>query len=502
MSRKKYKFTHVLGSLILLITTSKTFSQPVIDSTTLPLPNLKMTYFVDTVVNDPTILSGTGPNQTWNFSTILHPDLVDTTVYLHPGSTPFATEPFAQSALYALQDLGIYTYIQRISSTTGPEAYDVTTGIAGNNPLIGSFSAPATDGDTLLMAPLTYNTTFFDDGIYEFSTTFSGLPVDVTITVTHYDTANGYGTLILPNNFVLSNILRISRRLKISTEVTSSFGPLLTQEDSLHVIYFIAEISGFRFPILTVSHNLVSDTISARFINFTLTADFIASPTAALVGQTINFTNLSQNADSFIWDLGDGNTSTATNPTHVYTSPGTYTVQLIAINTVFNVRDTAVKTDYITIYDSVKADFSFTVQNMTVTFLNQSTGADSYLWDFGDGNTSVDVDPVHVYAQPGQYIVKLVASNPVDADSVSKEVKVGIVNVEQPADKPAIRFNGSSLTIALNEPALIEVITADGKTLYSAETTLVTIDLSTIETSFLFIKVDGEAFKIPIGTMR
>ena len=490
-----------MGSIFFILNAFRTDAQPVIDSTTLPLPNLRMTYFVDTVVS-PSILTGGGPNQTWNFLTVLQADFVDTTIYLHPDSTSFANEPFAQAALYALNDLGIYTYLQRISSNSGPEAYDVTTGIAGNNPLIGSFVASATDGDTLLMAPLTYNTTFFDDGIYEFSTTFSGLPVDVTITVTHYDTADGYGTLILPNLSV-NNVLRVSRRIKIITEATNSlFGQVFYQEDSIHAIYFIADISGFRFPVLTISHDLVSDTISARFINFTLTADFTASPTAALVGQTITFTNLTQNADTYLWDFGDGNTSTLENPTHTYSAPGTYTVQLIATNSTFNASDTMTKIDYITVYDSVNADFSYTVQNMTVTFQNQSTGADSYMWDFGDGNTSTDIDPVHVYANAGQYIVKLVATNPVHSDSVSKEVKVGIVNVELPENEPIIRIENNRLIVYVGQPSDLEIFTADGKIVYKAETDFATIDLSTFQTPILIIKVDGEAFKIPIGSVR
>ncbi len=491
-----------ISSMFIILNTLRTEAQPVLDSTTLPLPNLKMTYYVDTFVADQTILSGTGPNQTWNFSTILQPDYIDTTIYLHPDSTPFATEPFAQAALYALQDLGIYTYLQRISSTTGPEAYDVTTGIAGNNPLIGSFSAPATDGDTLLIAPLTYNTTFFDDGIYEFSTTVFGAPADVTITVTHYDTVNGYGTLVLPN-LTVNNVLRVSRRIKIITVATNSLlGQVFSQEDSLHAIYFIADISGFRFPILTISHDLVSDTISARFINFTLTADFTASPTTALVGQTITFTNLTQNADTYLWDFGDGNTSTAENPTYAYSTPGTYTVELVATNSTFGISDTAIKTNYITIYDSVNADFSYTIQNMTVTFTNQSTGADSYLWDFGDGNTSVDIDPVHVYANPGEYTVKLVASNPAHSDSISKVVKVGVVNVEKPANEPVIKLINSTLMISIENSAVIEIISADGKLIYRIESKFAIVDVSDIGTSILFVKVNGQAFKIPIRKIR
>src|SRR5690606_38628850 len=48
---------------------------------------------------------------------------------------------------------------------------------------------------------------------------------------------------------------------------------------------------------------------------------------------TITFTNTSQNADSYTWDFGDGQQSTEQNPTHEYTAPGTYLVELVAKNT-------------------------------------------------------------------------------------------------------------------------------------------------------------------------
>ena len=479
-----------------------TIAQPIIDSTTLPLPNLFMTYGVDTVASD-SLLLGTGPNQVWDFSNLLQLDYIDTTFYLHPDSTPFASEPFAQSALYALNDLGIYTYLERFASSSGPEAYDVTTGIAGINPLIGSFSAPATDRDTLLLTPLTYNSIFFDDGVYEFSTTFSGIPVDVRITVTHYDTANGYGTLILPN-MTVNNVLKITRKITIITEANSSiFGQVFYQEDSMLSIYFVAEIPGFRFPILTVTKDLTGDTVEARFLNFSMVVDFTASTTNALVGQPINFTNLSMNADSFVWDFGDGTTSNAVNPTHVYTTSGTYTVQLIGTYSVFGVSDTTTKVDYITVYDSVNADFSYTVQNMTVTFTNQSTGADSYMWDFGDGNTSTDVNPVHVYANPGEYTVKLVATNPVHSDSVAKTVKVGVVGVSSPVQEPIITIKGSTLMVLINgEPALVEIFTVDGKLIYSAEANVVKLPVGNISFPVLMVKVNGRAYKVSIRNME
>ena len=57
------------------------------------------------------------------------------------------------------------------------------------------------------------------------------------------------------------------------------------------------------------------------------------------------------------------------------------------------------------------AGFNFEVEDRTVNFVNNSTSADSYLWDFGDGNTSTEESPSHVYATDGLFVVRLTATN-------------------------------------------------------------------------------------------
>ena len=57
------------------------------------------------------------------------------------------------------------------------------------------------------------------------------------------------------------------------------------------------------------------------------------------------------------------------------------------------------------------ANFSFAKEGNTVTFTNTSVNSDSYSWDFGDGNTSSDENPVHTYAGEGEYTVTLVATD-------------------------------------------------------------------------------------------
>lgn len=69
--------------------------------------------------------------------------------------------------------------------------------------------------------------------------------------------------------------------------------------------------------------------------------------------------------------------------------------------------------------------FSFEISNNTVTFINQSVNGESYLWDFGDGNTSTEASPVYTYAYPGAYHVKLTVTNSSGVDMASRFVYVG-----------------------------------------------------------------------------
>ena len=73
----------------------------------------------------------------------------------------------------------------------------------------------------------------------------------------------------------------------------------------------------------------------------------------------------------------------------------------------------------------LKADFTFEAEALTVKFTNKSEGAEAYLWNFGDENTSTEASPEHTYDAAGTYTVKLTVQ---DADgnakSAEKEVTV------------------------------------------------------------------------------
>jgi PKD repeat protein len=217
---------------------------------------------------------------------------------------------------------------------------------------------------------------------------------------------------------------------------------------------------------------------------------------------TVTFTNTSQNANSYLWDFGDGNTSTETNPFHTYLTGGSYVVNLtsasstcgddVTSQTIFletaaanfsanvtqvctaqgviftdnstaatswawnfgagaspatattqgphtvnystsgsktvsltiNGSVTETKTNYITVYPEPVAGFSWSQAGLIISFSNNSLNAVSYLWDFGDGNTSTETNPVHTYSSDGTYLVSLTSTSEICGNDVFTETLV------------------------------------------------------------------------------
>jgi len=145
----------------------------------------------------------------------------------------------------------------------------------------------------------------------------------------------------------------------------------------------------------------------------TITTSFTA-PDSVCLGSTVNFINTSSPAPlSSFWDFGDGTTSTLTSPSKVFSAAGSFVVRLT--NTYNHCQDSSTKTVHV--ISPPVADFTAPVlfrcqPPLTVNFQDLSTGgAVSWLWNFGDGNTSVLQNPVHTYTAYGNFTVTLITTN-------------------------------------------------------------------------------------------
>ncbi|MEM6270363.1 MAG: PKD domain-containing protein [Bacteroidota bacterium] len=157
-----------------------------------------------------------------------------------------------------------------------------------------------------------------------------------------------------------------------------------------------------------------------------LQLDINPSPTSSfgtvVAAQTVTFTNSSTGASSYLWDFGDGNTSTMFSPTHTYAAPGNYLACLITDNG--NCQDTSCQT-VTTGCPAPTATFAATPTLLSVAFNDQTLGSPTnWLWDFGDGNTSIMQNPTHTYAAPGSYTVCLTVTDTCGTDSSCQSVTV------------------------------------------------------------------------------
>jgi len=159
-------------------------------------------------------------------------------------------------------------------------------------------------------------------------------------------------------------------------------------------------------------------------------ADFSANVSQACMGDEVIFTDLSSGASSWDWQFGEGaNPASATSqgPHSVsYTTSGSKSISL-TINGSVNIT----KTGYISIDPLPMAGFEYEQDGNEIHFINASQNATTYLWDFGDGNSSTEINPQHVFAQNGTYNVVLQASNSLCGDdSYGELITINSVSVE------------------------------------------------------------------------
>ncbi|MEO6894884.1 MAG: PKD domain-containing protein, partial [Ginsengibacter sp.] len=162
---------------------------------------------------------------------------------------------------------------------------------------------------------------------------------------------------------------------------------------------------------------------------------------------TISFVNKSIGVGSlsYAWDFGDGSSSNSANPSHAFTTSGSYSVSLI-VNNETGCSDTLLKPKLITI-GSTAADFEIpklVCVGTPVVINNASKPAPSSAsWNFGDGTFSDSVNAIKVFKYPGDYQVKMVSNNGACMDSITKLISV--------TAKPEVKFTSPD-TISCGAP--------------------------------------------------
>lgn len=207
-----------------------------------------------------------------------------------------------------------------------------------------------------------------------------------------------------------------------NTTYTYEFGDdkdtTVTNRNPISHVYTVAD---------TAEKFVVKMTTNGPCDTNTSTYTIVVSPSTTVAALTVNgtdkrgcapftvpFFNASAGGETFEYDFDDGTgATTVTSPErvmHTFTRPGRYTVKLTAIGC-------SKSTDTVTIVVLAQPEVSFTSRRnedctcLDVKFTNTSVGGVAYLWEFGDGVTSAEANPSHIYGATGVYNVKLTATN-------------------------------------------------------------------------------------------
>ncbi len=193
-----------------------------------------------------------------------------------------------------------------------------------------------------------------------------------------------------------------------------SSGPLNTSSANTPSHSF-STTGNFNVSLIAINQGGCRDTVTHPVWVFPQpVAEIEADPVLGCYDLEVTFTLKDPDvATTYAWDFGDGTTGNGKPAFHIYTAAGTFTPQVV-VSYQGICWDTATTT--IRVGTPPVADYSFVVEgecadSVLVTTTNLSTSADAFWWDFGDGRTSTDRQPLIIYTFPNDYIVTLVAYN-------------------------------------------------------------------------------------------
>jgi PKD repeat protein len=242
-----------------------------------------------------------------------------------------------------------------------------------------------------------------------------------------------------------------TRQTVYMAQATNGFvkvADLLANQTSYSVQQLVkGQVYSFRVTAANaVGESSPSNVASAIIPSDTLQAAFRVSPVNGVVGvTTFSFVDQSSGPVArWLWEFGDGSSSTTQNPTHVYTTTGLFTITL-TVYSATNQQHSTTHSAVVTRADAaLNAEFSYTPVSPSVidsvSFVDESTGpVATWSWNFGDNETSSEQNASHRYALPGTYDVKLTVSGNGHSSTITKAVKVasgsgGSANVDAAFD--------------------------------------------------------------------
>jgi PKD repeat protein len=357
------------------------------------------------------------------------------------GSTSIQSDP-----IYDFIDDGVYTVTLTATNICGDVTEEEIIVIA--TPPTADFNANVQEGCAPLTVQYTSNSSNnTDDFVWSFE---GGTPSSSTEENPQviYEEAGDWDVILTVLNETGDDVLQFTEFISIQGQPISDFsfdldgnevqftnfsqfgettiwtfgdGESSTEENPT---YTYTE-DGTYTVILTTENECGTNSASTE-----ITISLAPQPSISIAGdvegcapKVVNFQSTSSNSpDTYAWVFEGGSpaTSTAQNPQVTYITEGDYDVTLTVSNE--NGENTETFNDYISIFELPSVAFSSEVDGLTVSFEDESTGADSYAWSFGDGNTSTMANPTHTYDSEGIYTVILETTN--QCGTTSEEVVI------------------------------------------------------------------------------
>lgn len=199
-------------------------------------------------------------------------------------------------------------------------------------------------------------------------------------------------------------------------------------------------------------------------------ASFVLPGGICLPAGTASFVNTSTVSDGtqaqlgYVWNFGDGKTSTSKDPVHAYTGAGPFTIKLVATSLAGCVKDTSQVLS--TVYLQPKANFNLPAElclRDTAKFTDASTASgqliSKYFWDFGDNTSDTLINPSKRYNNAASYTVKhwIRSDKGCFSDTVSKVIVVNPL--------PTAAFNNSAIACEKNDIVFTDVSQANAGSL-------------------------------------
>jgi len=182
--------------------------------------------------------------------------------------------------------------------------------------------------------------------------------------------------------------------------------------------YWFTEAGIHRVTLQIIDENGCADSYSENISYYPAPDEIIIEPSnvEACAPEVVTFTNLSYPVTeeyTIRWDFGDGSTSSALHPEHLYDQEGVYDISLYLESPIGCIAE-AEWDQLIRVRPTPEAVFSYQPQDPssvrpTIYFSNQSKRSVAHQWSFGNGESSTQFEPVYTYPDTGVYEVRLIA---------------------------------------------------------------------------------------------